>query len=140
MEDTWTGEDTETEAEAEAEVRIDPDCNGDNGGTTGPDVDAEFGAEPDTDTDADGVAEAVPDRGNGLDTTPGTGVTTTTGGGEGSPLAGISRRVAGTGRTVTILTGRAAGEFCWAGAGFSSLASWLNARPTPFWRRSSLRL
>lgn len=122
IKETWTEEDIE------AEARMDPDRDGDKE-TMGPEMSAVF----DVDADADAVAvavavtEAVPDREADLEMT-GTGVAI---GDASSLLVVISRRVTGTGRTVTILIGRAAGEFC-AGAGFSSFASWLNANATPF--------
>lgn len=117
VKEIWTGEDIE------AEARMDPDRDGDKG-TTDPELnaalnaDANANADADADADAVAVMEAVPDRKADLEMT-GTGVTT---GDANSLLVVISRRVTGKGRTVTILIGRAPGEF-WAGAGFSSLAS-----------------
>ena len=122
VKDTWIGEDKE----AEAEIIVDPDRDADEE-TTGSEVEVVFGAdadanaEADTDTksDTDGATEAVPDRETDPEMT-GTGVTT---GAAKSLLVEISWRVTGTGRTVTILIGWAAGEFCAAGAGLRSLAS-----------------
>ena len=97
---------------------MDPDRGGGDKASTDPEMDAVFAPDADTDADADAVTEAIPDRKADLEMI-GTGVTT---GDAKSLVVVMSRRVAGTGRTVTILIGRFAGEFC-AGAGFSSLAS-----------------
>lgn len=117
------GADTETEAEAVPEAEAEGDA--------GADV---------PDAVAEAVAEAVPEGEpvltmglEGMAGTIGTAFVGTTG--VSKRLEVMNDRVTGIGRTVTTLIGCGETAF-WAGAGFNSLASWLNANPIPFCRRS----
>lgn len=135
----WTGEDTEAEAEAVAELEGDGVTE-----AAGPEeeADADVGVEADADADedADATNETLRDRKTRLETTDvKEGVLVGAArGAEGPGGTGTGRRVTGTrtGRAVTMRIGCRVGGFCCAGAGFSSLASWLKAKLIPFWRMS----